>query len=214
MFILEAFDERILDVYIEQVDEIMKDHARPFEWTEIDTSYDLAKDWKMNLKFPYNYFNQFIALIPGRISCTTCHKVPIASMAEKKQLSTEFDITNQSEFPPRSMAAFASSIHLLPNGHCVFAGGFNAENKEDQREASMKLWHKKVRAQVQYGGIHYWLGESISQSIVESGAYTPEFIQFFKDIKKAVDPNFLLSPKKFHMYDYEHDLSKHMVTKE
>lgn len=214
MFILEAFDERILNVYEEQVAAIMEDHARPFEWSEIDTSYDLAKDWKMNLKFPYNYFNQFIALIPGRISCTTCHKVPIASMAEKKELSTQFDITHQSEFPPRSMAAFASSIHLLPNGHCVFAGGFNAENKEAQRATAMDLWHKKVRGQVRYGGIHYWLGESISQSIVESGAYTPEFIQFFKDIKRAVDPNFLLSPKKFHLYSYEDEMTKYVVQNE
>jgi len=209
MFILEAFDERILDVYIEQVDNVMKDHARPFEWTEIDTSYDLAKDWEMNLKFPYNYFNKFIALIPGRISCTTCHKVPIASMAEKKKLSTEFDIAHQTEFPPRSMAAFATSIHLLPNGHCVFAGGFNAENTDAQRPIAMKMWHKKIRAQVRYGGIHYWLGEAISQAIVEANAYTPEFLQFFKDIKKAVDPNFLLSPKKFHMYNYQEDSSKY-----
>ena len=32
---LEAFDQRILDVYQEKVDEIMKDDARPFEWQEI-----------------------------------------------------------------------------------------------------------------------------------------------------------------------------------
>lgn len=210
MFILEAFDERILDVYIEQVDTIMKDHARPFEWTEMDTSLEETKDWKMTLNFVYNYFNKFIALIPGKISCTTCHKVPIASMAEKKQLSTQFDLEHQQEFPPRSMAAFATSIHLLPNGHCVFAGGFNAENTDEQRELAMKLWHKKVAAQVRYGGAHYWLGEAISQSIVEAGAYTPDFAQFFKDIKKTVDPNFLLSPKKFHMYTYEDDISKYL----
>jgi len=199
MFILEAFDERILDVYLEQVETIMKDVGRPFEWTEFDTSLEETKEWKMTLKFPYNYFNQFIALIPGRISCTTCHKVPIASMAEKKQLSTAFDIANQDKFPPRSMAAFATSIHLLPNGHCVFAGGFNAENVDAQRAMAMQMWHKKVRAQVRYGGAHYWLGEAISQSIVESGAFTADFENFFKAIKRVVDPNFLLSPQKFHM---------------
>ncbi|MHA1378887.1 MAG: hypothetical protein ACTSRG_10945 [Candidatus Helarchaeota archaeon] len=75
----------------------------------------------------------------------------------------------------------------------------------------MNMWHKKVQAQVRYGGAHYWLGEAISQSIVESGAYTPDFLQFFKDIKKTVDPNFLLSPNKFHMYSYEEDISKYVV---
>jgi hypothetical protein len=78
----------------------------------------------------------------------------------------------------------------------------------------MNLWHKKLRHQVKYGAVHYWLGESISQSIVEAGAYNPEFMQFFKDIKKAVDPNFLLSPNKFHMYNYDDDFTKYVVKNE
>jgi len=36
----------------------------------------------------------------------------------------------------------------------------------------MDLWHKKIRYQVKYGAAHYWLGESISQSITEAGAFT------------------------------------------
>ena len=214
MFILEAFDEKILDIYIEKVDKIMKDQARPFEFTEIDTSLEESKDWKMNLKYPYNYFNDFIAILPPKISCTTCHKVPISTMQEKIELSKQFDKDNQDQgnFPIGSTAAFATSIHLLPNGHCVFAGGFNADNFDsDQRKTAMDMWHKKVRMQVKYGGIHYWLGESISQSIVESGAYTSDFMQFFKNIKNTLDPNFLLSPNKFHMYSYEDDISKYIV---
>jgi hypothetical protein len=135
-------------------------------------------------------------------------------MAEKKKLSGEFDEAHRDEFPPSSFGLFASSIHLLSNGHCVFAGGFVSENIEEQREIAMKIWHKRVQNQARYGGVHYWLGESISQSIVESGAYTPEFMQFFKDMKKTVDPNYILSPKKFHMYDYEDDMTKYVVKEE
>jgi hypothetical protein len=68
-----------------------------------------------------------------------------------------------------------------------------------------------LRSQARYGGVHYWLGEVISQSIVEADAYTPEFIQFFKEIKRTVDPNYLLSPKKFHMYNYNHDPKEYIV---
>jgi len=210
MFILEAFDKRILDVYIEQVDEIMGPYSRPFEWHEIDLDEPLEEDWKLTLKFPYSYFNKFIALAPPKISCTTCHKLPISKMQEKKNLSEEFDQTHRPEFPKDSFSLFARSIHLLPNGHCVFAGGFNAENADEEREQAMKIWHKKVRSQVRYGGVHYWLGESISQSIVEADAYSPEFITFFKDIKKTVDPHFLLSPNKFHMHSYEDDITKYI----
>lgn len=213
MFILEAFDERILDVYIEQVNKIMtKDSvARPFEWTEIDLDLKLAKDWKFDFKFPYSYFNKFISLAPPKISCTTCHKIPISSIADMKELNELFDNENRGNFPAQSFSLFARSIHLLPNGHCIFAGGFNAENVDDQRQIAMDIWHKKLRYQVQYGGVHYWLGESISQSIVEANAYTPEFLQFFKDIKRVVDPDFLLSPNKFHMYSYNNDITQNII---
>jgi len=214
MFILEAFDEQILDIYIDKVDKIMNEDARQFEWTEIDLTETNSDDWELSLKFPYSYFNKFISLAPPKISCTTCHKIPISKVEEKKNLSTEFDRNHQGDFPEDSFSLFARSIHLLPNGHCVFAGGFNAKNVENQREIAMRIWHKKVRDQVRYGGVHYWLGESISQSIVEADAYTSEFITFFKNIKKCVDPNFILSPNKFHLYDFNDNITNYIVKKE
>lgn len=208
---LEAFDQRILDVYQEKVDEIMKDDARPFEWQEIDLNQPLSKDWQFNLKFAYNYFNQYISIQPPKISCTTCHKVPISSIPEIVKLSTQFDAKYRTEFPLGSISLFATCIFLLPNGNCVFVGGFNADNVEEQRQIAMNMWHKKLRHQVKYGGVHYWLGEAISQSIVEADAYTSEFIEFFKNMKRTVDPNFLLSPKKFHFHSYEDDIKKYIV---
>jgi FAD/FMN-containing dehydrogenase len=211
---LEAFDERIMEVYLEKIEEIMKNDSRTFEWQEIDLDEELSKDWDFNLKFSYTYFNKFISLAPPKISCVTCHKIPISAIVEKSQSSVQFDAEHVSEFPRQSFSLFARSLHLLPNGNCVCAGGFNAENVDDQRQIAMDIWHKKLRYQVKYGACHYWLGESISQSIVEADAYTPEFRQFFKDIKKTVDPNFLLSPNKFHMYSYDDDLSKYIIKNE
>jgi hypothetical protein len=208
---LEADDEQILERYIHKLDEIMRDDARSFEWQEIDASAELAKDWKFNLKFAYNYFNKYISIVPPKISCTTCHKVPISELPRVAQLSADFDAKHRSDFPSQSISLFATVIFLLPNGNCVVVGGFNADNIDGQREISMKMWHKKLRDQIRYGGVHYWLGEAISQSLVEAGAYNPEFLQFFKDVKKVMDPNFLLSPKKFHMYEYDDDIEKYKV---
>jgi len=208
---VEAVDERILNVYLEKVNEIMKEEARLFEWQEIDTEARLSKDWKFELKYAYNYFNKYISIAPPKISCTTCHKIPISDLPKIAQQSAEFENKHRNELPLGSISLFATVIFLLPNGNCVIVGGFNADNVDEQREKSMELWHKKLRHQVKYGGVHYWLGEAISQSIVEADAYTPDFITFFKDMKKAVDPNFLLSPKKFHMYSYDHDISTHIV---
>jgi len=212
--LVEAMDERILDVYLEQVENIMKEDAREFEMQEVDLDATLSRDWKFNLKYAYNYFNKYISVAPPKISCTTCHKVPISAIPDVAEKSNQFDIKYKSEFPLGSISLFATVIFLMPNGNCVIVGGFNADNIDEQRETSMKMWHKKLRLQVRYGGVHYWLGEAISQSIVEADAYTPEFIQFFKNMKKAVDPNFLLSPNKFHMYNYEDDIFSHIVREE
>ncbi len=213
---LEASDQRILDVYLEKLNTIMaKDDAtRPFEWNEIDLSIERTDDSEIKLEGVFHYFNKYISLIPGMISCTTCHKVPISFIPDIVKASKQFDKKFMSEFPDKSVSLFATVIYVLSNGHCVFVGGFTGYNWEDQRELSMNMWHKKVRSQVRYGGAHYWLGESISQSIVEAGAYTPEFSQFFKDMKKTVDPNFLLSSNKFHMHGYDDDISKYLVEDE
>jgi FAD/FMN-containing dehydrogenase len=212
--LVEAMDERILDIHLEQVANIMKEDAREFGMQEIDLDAELSRDWKFNLKYAYNYFNKYISVAPPKISCTTCHKVPISAIPDVAEKSNQFDIKNRSEFPLGSISLFATVIFLMPNGNCVIVGGFNADNIDEQRETSMKMWHKKLRLQVRYGGVHYWLGEAISQSIVEADAYTPDFIQFFKNMKKSVDPNFLLSPNKFHMYNYEDEMSRHIVKEE
>jgi len=185
--------------------------ARRFEWGEVDPSLISPEVWSYDLKQTFNYFQRYISVAPPKVSCTTCHKVPISNLPHISQKAQEFDSAHRSEFPPGSMSFWSTIVYFLPNGNCVLVGGFNADNIDDVREISMNLWHKKLRNQVRYGGIHYWLGESISQSILEADAYTPEFVQFFRDMKKTVDPNFLLSPNKFHMYSYDYDYTKHIV---
>ena len=211
MIAFEAFDQRIMDVYLEQVNEIMlrDDVCKPFELHDIDLDEPLTKDWQFNLEFAYHYFNRFISVLPGTISCTTCHKIPISFIKDGERMSHAFDAKFRTEFPDKSLSLFATVIYLLPNGNAVFVGGFSGYNTEDQQPIAMNMWHKKVRAQVRYGGAHYWLGESISQSIVEAGAFTPEFATFFKNMKKVVDPNCLLSPNKFHLHNYEEEMSRY-----
>lgn len=214
--IVEAFDQRILDIYLEKIDDIMTkdDVARTFEWQEVDLSAELSKDWKFSLKYGFNFFHAGISLAPPQITCTTCHKIPNSSLPEVVQKCKDFDKKYGDQYPIGTLGLFAGNVEFLPNGNCVIIGGFWANNVDDSREIAMRMWHKKIRHQVRYGGIHYWLGEAISQSLVEADAYTPEFLQFFRDMKKAVDPNFLLSPNKFYMYNYDYDYTKHIVKEE
>lgn len=197
---LEANDMRILDVYLEQVAEIMKDIARPFEFSEIDLDatnmLGNSLDWKFRLKDLFHFFDGGISPIPGVIGLATCHKIPVSNLSMALEKVKEYD---------NSPAESGEILMLIPNGSLIMVGGVApaGDNSDANRAKSMELWHAKLRLQAKYGGCHYWLGESISQSIVEAGAYTLEFIKFFKNIKKTLDPNYIFSPKKFHLYSYE-----------
>jgi hypothetical protein len=212
---LEATDQRILDIHLEKLEKIMSEEAHYFEWSFLFPNQEKPKVWNYNLNTNFHFFQGYISPNPPSISCTTCHKVPISNVAEIVKKSVKFNVEHQQEFSKGNYPGiFASMLYLLPNGNFVVLGGFTAENVDEIRDKAMDIWHKKIRNQVKYGAAHYWLGESISQSIVEAGAYTPEYSQFFKDVKKSIDPNFLLSPRKFHMYSYEDDISKHIIKDE
>ena len=209
---LEAMSQTILDDQLKTLDEIMtKDnHSVQLKFPGADDT-----EWNYNLKQSFHFFQGSISPNPPRVSCATCHKVPISSIGEVVKKNVAFGVKHKAELPPNNYYGFfASMLYFLPNGNYVVLGMFSADNVDDQRKVAMDLWHKKTRDQVRYGGAHYWLGESISQSVVEADAYTPEFVQFFRDMKKAVDPNFLLSPNKFHMYSYDHDYRQHIVKDE
>ena len=218
MITLEAIDQRILDVHIEKLEKIMtKDNiTTPLPASVMDPEAEGPPDWKYDLKRNFHFFQASISPSPSKIAMVTCHKIPISHMGEIYKKVIDFDMKYKDEFPDGNLppGTFASMQYLLPNGNFVVLGGVGGDNIDEQREKNMNLWHKKTRYQVRYGAVHYWLGESISQSIVEADAYTPEFMQFFKDMKRAVDPNFLLSPNKFHMYSYEDDMTKYIVKSE
>ncbi|MFX0134796.1 MAG: FAD-binding oxidoreductase [Candidatus Hodarchaeota archaeon] len=211
---LEAVDQGIIDIYQKKVDEIMKDDTRQFEFPEIEQRRALARSEGFKLRDMYNAFQGLISFMPSQITCTTCHKIPMTSLAKVIKVADQFEKKYKDLYPTGGMSILAGVIAILNNGHCILVGGFHGINEDDKRKQAMDMWHKKLRFQVRYGGIHYWLGEAISQSIVEAGAYTPQFAQFFKDMKKTVDPNFLLSPNKFHMHSYSDKIEKYIVKDE
>jgi FAD/FMN-containing dehydrogenase len=193
---LEAMEQGILDIHLARLEKIMKDDT-----IMIPPS---SKEWDYNLKQNFNNFQGGISPMPSRISMATCHKVPISSLSTIHDKSVDFSKILDKEFPGQIYpGVFIATQYFLPNGNMVVLGGAAGNSVDDQREKNMNLWHRKIRHQVRYGGAHYWLGESISQSVAEAGAFSLDYIQFFKDMKKTVDPNFLLSPNKFHLHGYD-----------
>jgi len=82
------------------------------------------------------------------------------------------------------------------------AGGAGVLSDVKYRDVQYELWKDFLITQIKtLGGIHYWMGEIIGRSLVDSGALTEEYYNFMITIKKALDPNKILSPGKFYLGD-------------
>ncbi|MBY8990873.1 MAG: FAD-binding oxidoreductase [Candidatus Lokiarchaeota archaeon] len=202
---LEATEMEILEMYIKKLEDIMKEDT-------VMMPAAPGANAKPNLKAAFHYFQAGISPVPGRIAMATCHKIPISTLGHVHDENVDWNNRHAKDIPGSVMpGVFEATQYFLPNGNMVVLGGVAGENKDEMRERNMNLWHSKIRTQVRYGGAHYWLGESISQSVVESGAFEPEYEQFFRDMKKTVDPNYLLSPNKFHLHTYDSKFADHYV---
>ncbi len=79
------------------------------------------------------------------------------------------------------------------------AGGLGVSTDREKRDVQYELWKDLLTQLIKIGGIHYWMGEIIGHTIVEVGAFSKEYNNFMTTIKKALDPNKILSPEKFHL---------------
>lgn len=202
---LEAMELEILNIYIKKLESIMKEDT-------VMMPAAPGANWNYNLKGSFHYFQAGISPVPSKIAMATCHKIPISTLGKVHDENVEWNNRHANDVPGAVMpGVFEATQYLLPNGNMVVLGGVVGDNVDEWREKNMNLWHSKIRTQVRYGGAHYWLGESISQSVTEAGAYTPEYEQFFRDMKKTVDPNFLLSPNKFHLHTYDSKFADYYV---
>ena len=212
---IEAMEESTLDLKLEKLAKIMENDSVQVSGSLLNPEFDDEPKFGYDLEGTFHFFQQSISPMPAQISMATCHKIPISHMGQVYDKIIDFSKKNASEFAGAVYPGiFASMLYFLPNGNFVVLGGVGGKNIEGEREKNMDRWHKKIRHQVRYGGAHYWLGESISQSVTEAGAFTPEYEQFFRDMKKTVDPNYLLSPNKFHLHTYDSKFKDYYVEEE
>ncbi len=132
-----------------------------------------------------------------------CLKSPTELLPKYRKMYNDWIKRN---FPKMTEVGIGGGADFVAFGvyptYIDIAGGAGIISTIDNREGQIEIWKDFLITQIKtLGGIHYWMGEIIGRSLVDSGALTDEYYNFMITIKKALDPNRILSPGKFYLTD-------------
>ncbi len=88
----------------------------------------------------------------------------------------------------------------ITTGFVSFWRYYNEEIHEIIKEINIKLWKSLLERVIKHGVQWYMMGDFLSRFMVDIGAYSEEFYNLMKSIKKTVDPNMILSRGKFNFW--------------
>ncbi len=132
-----------------------------------------------------------------------CLKSPTELLPEYSKMYVDWVKRN---FPKMAEIGLGGGADFVAFGvyptYIDIAGGAAVLSTIENREGQEELWKDFLITQIKtLGGIHYWMGEIIGRALVDSGALTEEYYNFMITVKKALDPNKILSPGKFYLTD-------------
>lgn len=88
----------------------------------------------------------------------------------------------------------------LTCGFTSFGSYFNGEIHEIIEEIDLKMWKSFVERVTRHGVQWYMMGDFMSRMMVEIGAYSEEYYNMMRNIKKQLDPNMIISRGKFNFW--------------
>ncbi|MHA1301140.1 MAG: FAD-binding oxidoreductase [Candidatus Helarchaeota archaeon] len=98
-------------------------------------------------------------------------------------------------------SAGSGEMPMAGENNIEVTGGFLTVDIPEAYDITISLWKDMFRLVIQEGCLLYMTGDIGSQSLIEYGAFRPEFYNFFKAIKKTLDPNMILSRGKYKIFE-------------
>ena len=136
-------------------------------------------------------------------SMSCCLKAPTHLFPEYQKMFNEWTQRNFKKMTEIGAGGGAGCIAFgVYPSYIDVAGGGALMSTIEHREKQQEIWKDLIITQIKtLGSVHYWMGEIIGRALVDSGALTEEYYNFMITLKKALDPNKILSPGKFYLTD-------------
>ncbi|MGV9171174.1 MAG: FAD-binding oxidoreductase [Promethearchaeia archaeon] len=210
-YTVEANSQAELDAKVEQLDSIIKNHKTKYLGPEISEG-NFAK-WHYTEQGHWQTYHNLWGLVPGleplTAECFTpintfpglLNDIDIWDMEHQEDINKILEIT---EFRPISgsgpvLLIDGNNIELTA-GFVSFGKYYKGEIYEIIEEINLKLWKDLLTRLTEHGVQWYMMGDFMSRLMVDIGAYSQTFYELLKEIKRTIDPEFILSRGKFNLW--------------
>lgn len=209
-YTIEANTEAELDEKVNQLDEIMLNNKAEFLGPEISDG-NLGK-WQYtegNYQFYHNLWGIFPSMQPLTAECFAPINQYPAILNDIDQWDMEHDEDIRKIFEITKIRSITGSgpILLIDGNNVEITCGFtsfwsyyNGEVHKFIDDINLKLWESLLKRVTEAGVQWYMMGDFMSRLMVDIGAYSEEFYNLMKSIKKILDPKMILSRGKFNFW--------------
>jgi len=210
-YTIEANSEQQLEQEVKKLDNIMKNNNCEDLGPEISDG-NIAK-WHYteqgHWQFYHNLWGIFPTMQPLSAECfAPINKYPMI-LDDIDQWDQEHNADMQKIFEITKTRPIVGSgpVVLVDGNNVEITCGFTSFWKyydgklhDIIEETNYKLWSSLLERVTKHGVQWYMMGDYMSRLMVDIGAYSNEYYQLMKSIKKVVDPNMILSRGKFNFW--------------
>jgi len=210
-YTIEANSEKELEEKVKQLDEIMLNNKTENLGSEISDG-NMAK-WHYAEQGHWQFYHNLWGMSPGLEPLTAESFSPINLYPEILNDIDQWDMEHNEDMQKilnitKARPIAGSGPILLIDGNNVeitcgftsFGSYFDGENHEILKELGLKLWKSLLERVTKSGVQWYMMGDFMSRLMVDIGAYTPEYYNLMKSIKKVLDPKSIVSRGKFNFW--------------